>query len=66
MLEASTRPYKRLLESFPDMKINNKMSIIKERFKKHKKKYLAYKKSSKDKYKQAKLKMRLLRSKKRI
>ena len=66
ILAKSTAPYRRLLESFPDMKINNKMSIIKERFKKHKKKYLAYKKSSKDKYKQAKLKMRLLRSKKRI
>lgn len=64
MLEASTRPYKRLLESFPDMKINNKMSIIKTKLEEQKKKYLKYINSTKRKYKLAKKKTK--QNKKRI
>ena len=54
MLEASTMPYKRLLESFPNMQINNRMSIIKSKLEEQKKKYLKYINKTKRKYKLAK------------
>ncbi len=54
MLEASTLPYRRLLESFPDMKINNRLSLIRTKLEEQKKKYLKYINNSKRKYKLAK------------
>lgn len=61
ILARSTAPYRRMLESFPGMILNNRMSIIKKRFDEHKKKYIQYKKKSKDNYKVAKLHTRVLR-----
>jgi uncharacterized membrane protein len=58
MLEASTLPYRRLLESFPDMQINNKLSIIKTKLEEQKKKYLKYIERNKRKYKLAKKKVK--------
>ena len=54
MLEASTRPYKRLLESFPNIQIYNKMSVFKNKLEDQKKKYLKYISKTKIKYKLAK------------
>ncbi len=54
MLEASTLPYRRLLESFPDMQINNRLSIIRKHLDIQKKKYLRYIEKNKLKYKLAK------------
>ena len=54
MLEASTLPYRRLLESFPDMQINNRLSIIKSKLDEQKKRYLKYIEKNKIKYKLAK------------
>lgn len=58
MLAASTRPYKRLLESFPNMQINNRLSIIKTKLDEQKKKYLKYIEKNKVKYKLAKLEVK--------
>jgi len=54
MLEASTLPYRRLLESFPNMQINNRLSIIKSKLDEQKKRYLKYIEKNKIKYKLAK------------
>ena len=54
MLEASTRPYRRLLESFPNMQINNRLSIIRTKLDEQKKKYLRYLEKNKIRYKLAK------------
>ena len=58
MLAASARPYKRLLESFPNMQINNRLSIIKTKLDEQKKKYLKYIEKNKVKYKLAKLEVK--------
>ncbi len=54
MLEASTLPYRRLLESFPNMQINNRLSIIKTHLEEQRKKYMRYIEKNKIKYKLAK------------
>ena len=50
----STKPYRRLLESFPDIKIYNSMVLIKKRLTESRKKYIEDKKKEKEKYKEAK------------
>lgn len=49
----STKPYRRLLESFPDIKIYNSMVLIKKRLTESRKKYLEKKNKEKVKYKEA-------------
>ena len=64
MLEASARPYRRLLESFPNMQINNRLSIIKTKLEEQRVKYLKYIEKNKIRYKLAKRQAK--KNKKRI
>ena len=58
ILAKSTLPYRRLLESFPNMEINNSMSLIKKRLVKQKDKYLQRKKANRKEYMQVKRKLK--------
>ena len=49
----STKPYRRLLESFPDIKIYNSMVLIKKRLTESRQRYVETKKKEKEKYKEA-------------
>ncbi len=64
MLEASTLPYRRLLESFPNIQINNKLSIIKTKLEEQRKRYMKYIEKNKIKYKLGKRQTK--KNKKRI